>query len=69
VSDGPQRRSVATLFTAQVKLQLAGRLQSLSEETEGAIAAQMDGNCRQVVDDRTRSEPRNAIHAAMRAKN
>jgi hypothetical protein len=43
VSDGPQRRSVATLFTAQVKLQLAGRLQSLSEETEGAIAAQMEG--------------------------
>lgn len=28
---------------------------------------EMDGNCLQVVDERTRSEPRNAIHAAMRA--
>lgn len=50
-------RSAGFVSVGQLHCKKAGR----SDHGE------MDGNCLQVVDERTRSEPRNAIHAAMRA--
>ena len=45
-----------------------GKVELVSAEEDGrSDRGEMEGNWLQVVDERTRSEPRNAIHAAMRA--